>query len=73
MRQVPNADIGVPSRPLASERESQTNPMVQNYQVGALQADYTGSLWVGSHQGLSRIDPETGRVFGQRCSAQPIY
>ena len=47
------------------ERSDRPDPITQNYQVGALQADYTGSLWVGSHQGLARIDPETGRIQSQ--------
>ena len=58
-----NVDIGVPSRPLTEERAVRTNPIAEDYKVGALQRDFTGSLWVGSRQGLSRIDPETGRVM----------
>lgn len=60
---VQSVDIGVPSRPLTEERSIRSNPIEADYTVGALQRDYTGSLWVGSRQGLSRINPETGRVM----------
>jgi ligand-binding sensor domain-containing protein len=37
----------------------------ESYRVTALQEDYTGSLWVGSWAGLTRIDPETGRIMAR--------
>ncbi|MEO0647928.1 MAG: hypothetical protein AAFZ17_17535, partial [Cyanobacteria bacterium J06650_10] len=52
--QVAAPDIGAPTGPLTVERDSRPSPIVEDYQVGALQEDFTGSLWVGSHQGLSR-------------------
>ena len=36
--QAPN--VGVPTRPLTVERSNRPNPIAQDYQVGALQADY---------------------------------
>ena len=48
--------------PLPSERPAQVSPLATDFQVGALQSDYTGSLWVGSHQGLARINPATGVI-----------
>ena len=63
--QVQSPNIGTPSRPLTVERSQRSNPIAEDYQVGALQEDFTGSLWVGSHQGLSRINPETGRVIAE--------
>ena len=62
--QTPN--VGASTRPLTADRSHRSSsPIAQDYQVGALQEDFTGSLWVGSHQGLSRIDPETGRVIAE--------
>lgn len=61
--QRPSPDLS--SGPLPPERSNQPNPIAEDYQVGALQPDYTGSLWVGSHQGLVRIDPETGRILAR--------
>ena len=63
--QVANTNIGVPSRPLTQERSTRPNPLAEDYKVGALQRDYTGSLWVGSRQGLSRINPETGVIMAK--------
>jgi len=51
--------------PLPSERPFEPNPISQDFQVGALQQDFTGDLWVGSHQGLGRVDPETGQVLAR--------
>ena len=63
--QVQAPNIGNPTRPLTVERSNRPNPLDQDFQIGALQDDYTGSLCVGSHQGLSRIDPETGRILAE--------
>ncbi|NJM98530.1 MAG: hypothetical protein HC800_16425, partial [Phormidesmis sp. RL_2_1] len=63
--QVNEPDIGTPVRPLTVERANRASPIAEDYQVGALQQDYTGSLWVGSRQGLVRIDPETGRILAR--------
>ena len=65
-------NIGAPTRPLTGERSNRPDPISQDYQVGALQADYTGSLWVGSHQGLSRINPETGKVQAKVSVPNPF-
>lgn len=34
-----------------------------DYRVSALQSDSKGALWVGSWQGLAKIDPNTGRIL----------
>lgn len=36
-----------------------------DYRVHALQPDFTGNLWVGSWRGLSRIDPNTGKILAR--------
>ncbi|HEY9763317.1 MAG TPA: two-component regulator propeller domain-containing protein, partial [Trichocoleus sp.] len=46
------------------ENLTQPNPAA-DYRVPALQPDYTGSLWVGSWQGLARISPQTGQVLAR--------
>ena len=71
--EAPN--IGVPTRPLTGLSVSnRPDPIAsQNYQVGALQPGlYTGSLWVGSHQGLARINPETGQVQAKVAVPNPF-
>ena len=51
--------------PLPDERQRQENVGEVNYRIGALQADYTGNLWVGSWRGLTRIDPNTGKILAR--------
>lgn len=36
-----------------------------DYRVNALQRDFTGNLWVGAWRGLSRIDPNTGKILAR--------
>lgn len=36
-----------------------------DYRISALQPDSKGALWVGSWQGLAKIDPNTGRIWSR--------
>ena len=52
--------------PLPSQRQSQEARSVgEDYRVSALQPDYQGNLWVGSWQGLAKIDPNTGKILSR--------
>ncbi|MBD3559640.1 transcriptional regulator, partial [Planktothrix sp. FACHB-1355] len=46
--------------PLRIQRQT---PQQREYRVSALLRDVLGKLWVGSWQGLARIDPNTGRIL----------
>ncbi|MBF2028071.1 MAG: transcriptional regulator [Oscillatoriales cyanobacterium C42_A2020_001] len=55
-----------PSRrsPLPNQRqEIEEQTVGADYRVSALQPDNRGALWVGSWQGLAKIDPKTGRIL----------
>lgn len=43
--------------------EEQT--VTADYRISALQPDSKGALWVGSWQGLAKIDPKTGRILNR--------
>lgn len=55
-----------PSRrtPLPDRRQDIEEQTVgADYRISALQRDSKGALWVGSWQGLAKIDPNTGRIL----------
>ena len=52
-------------KPLPNERELQEREIRVDYRISNLLGDPTGNLWVGSWRGLSRIDPNTGRVISR--------
>lgn len=50
--------------PLPNQRQQVEEQTVgADYRVSALQPDSRGALWVGSWQGLAKIDPKTGRIL----------
>jgi len=51
--------------PLPDERNFIDRVQETDYRVSALQADYVGNLWVASWRGLSRIDPNTGKILAR--------
>ncbi|EKQ71027.1 beta-propeller domain-containing protein [Leptolyngbyaceae cyanobacterium JSC-12] len=57
-----------PSRrsPLPNQRQQLEEQTVgTDYRVSALQPDSQGALWVGSWQGLAKINPSTGRILNR--------
>ena len=52
-------------KPLPNERQLQQRETEVDYRISNLLGDLTGNLWVGSWRGLSRIDPNTGRVISR--------
>jgi ligand-binding sensor domain-containing protein len=54
------------NEPLPSEGLRQdTQRLSPDFRVSALQPDFTGDLWIGSWLGLSRINPNTGKVLAR--------
>ncbi|NJP12224.1 MAG: hypothetical protein HC866_24450, partial [Leptolyngbyaceae cyanobacterium RU_5_1] len=52
--------------PLPDQRQRVEDQTVEaDYRVGVLQPDGQGSLWVGSWQGLARINPNTGQILAR--------
>ncbi len=50
--------------PLPDRRQDVEDQTVgADYRISALQPDSQGALWVGSWQGLAKIDPKTGRIL----------
>ena len=49
--------------PLPDERGIEERSLEVDYRVNDLLGDFTGNLWVGSWRGLSRIDPNTGKIL----------
>jgi len=60
-------DAPPPRRPpLPNQRQQVENESVgADYRISALQPDNQGNLWVGSWQGLARINPSTGQILGR--------
>lgn len=55
-----------PVDPLPSQRQQQEEQTVgSDYRISTLQPDNQGNLWVGSWQGLAKIDPKTGRILAR--------
>ena len=52
--------------PLPDRRQDVDEQSIGNdYRVSALQADSQGALWVGSWQGLAKINPSTGAILSR--------
>lgn len=52
--------------PLPDRRQDvEEQTVAADYRVSALQPDSKGALWVGSWQGLAKIDPKTGRILNR--------
>ena len=51
--------------PLPNQRRRIENTKETDFRVKALQADYTGNLWVGYGRGLTRINPHTGEILAR--------
>ncbi|MCY7272978.1 MAG: transcriptional regulator, partial [Phormidesmis sp. CAN_BIN44] len=51
--------------PLPSQRQQEDRSVSEDYRVSALQPDYQGNLWVGSWQGLAKINPNTGKILSR--------
>ena len=52
-------------KPLPDERQQQDQNVGRDYRISALQPDSDGYLWVGSWQGIAKIDPTTGRILAR--------
>jgi ligand-binding sensor domain-containing protein len=69
MAQAPTFQpVAPPARniPLPPDRQRQEQqPFPLDHRISALQPSSDKHLWVGSWQGLAKIDPRTGRIYGR--------
>ncbi|UBF24874.1 transcriptional regulator [Kovacikia minuta CCNUW1] len=52
-------------KPLPQQRQQNDQNLGRDYRISALQPDSEGNLWVGSWQGLAKINPTTGQILAR--------